>query len=52
MNDLQKVLDRVFNLLSTIPVYGDGVELMASARENLRRAYRMAGQEQEDGADG
>ena len=52
MTELQKELDRAFRLLAAIPVAGDSVELMASARESLRRAYRLAGQEQEGGADG
>lgn len=51
MTGLQKELDRAFRLLAAIPVAGDGVELMASARESLRRAYQLAGQGQED-ADG
>lgn len=51
MTDLQKELDRAFRLLAAIPVAGDGVELMVSARECLRRAYRLAGGKQE-AADG
>lgn len=48
MTDMQKELDRAFRLLAAIPVSGDCVELMASAKESLRTAYRMAGKEQED----
>ena len=34
MTDLQKELDRAFACLSAIPVSGDGVEIMAAAREH------------------
>lgn len=48
MTDLQKELDRAFRLLSSIPVAGDGVEMMAAAKERLRKAYQLAGGKQED----
>ena len=35
-NDVQQELDRAFTLLAAIPVSGDGVELMAGAKERLR----------------
>ncbi len=44
MNELQKELDQVFRMVSSVPVSGDGVEIMAAAREGLRRAYRLAGE--------
>lgn len=52
MNEVQKELDRAFRLLSGIAVSGDGVELMAAARESLRKAYKLAVPEKEDDADG
>ncbi len=42
MTDLQKELDRAFACLSAIPVSGDGVEIMAAAREHLRKAFQLA----------
>lgn len=48
MNNLQETLDKAFQALSAIPVAGDSVELMASAKESLRAAYRLAGAERED----
>ncbi len=43
MTDLQKEIDQAFKLLSAIPVSGDAVDLMFSARSSLRSAYQMAG---------
>lgn len=48
MTELQKELDRAFNGLAVIPVRGDHVEVMASVREHLRRAFALAG-EKDDG---
>ena len=48
MTELQKGLDRAFNGLAVIPVRGDNVEVMASVREHLRRAFELAG-EKDDG---
>lgn len=45
MNALQKELERTFQAVSAIAVAGDGVERMAVARDSLRRAYQMAGQQ-------
>lgn len=45
MNELQKELDSAYSLLAVIPVSGDHVEVMAAAREHLRRAYKIAAQE-------
>ena len=44
MTDIQKELDFAFSLISAIPVKGDSVEVMASAKEHLRQAYRIAGE--------
>lgn len=44
MNELQRELDQVFRMIASVPVSGDGVEIMAAAREGLRRAYRLAGE--------
>lgn len=48
MNEPQKVLDRAFKTLAAIPVCGDYVDLMAMVREDLRMAYQMAGEGQEE----
>lgn len=45
--ELQKELDTAFNLLSAIPVNGDGVDIMFSAKEHLRLAYKIAADESE-----
>ncbi len=42
MNEVQKALDAAFQALDVIPVSGQGVELMATARASLRAAYRLA----------
>lgn len=44
---IRRELDRAFALLSAIPVSGDGVELMAGAKERLRAAYKLAGEAEE-----
>lgn len=49
MNDLQKLINTAFDLISTIPVRQDSVEVMAAAKDNLRQAYKMAETEDEDG---
>lgn len=42
MNELQKELDSVWNLLAGIPVKGDAVDIMAAVRGGLRRAFKLA----------
>lgn len=42
MNEIQKELDQAYRLLATLPVRGDNVEIMASIRQQLRRAYALA----------
>lgn len=48
MTELQKEIDQAFACISAIPVSGDGVEIMAAAREHLREAFRLAQPEKED----
>ena len=45
MNDLQKEINDAYIALAAIPVSGDHVEIMAAAREHLRRAYKLAAPE-------
>lgn len=39
MNEILKELDSVFKMISTIPVSGDSVEVMAAAKNELRKVY-------------
>lgn len=48
MSELEKEIDQAFACLSTIPVSGDNVEIMAAAREHLRRAFKLAQPEKEE----
>lgn len=47
MTDLQKEIEKAFQVISAIPVSGDMVEVMALAREHLRKAFDMAGGKKE-----
>lgn len=47
MTEIQKELDQAWRMLSGIPVSGDGVDLMAEARERLRQAYQLAEETEE-----
>jgi len=49
MNEFQKELDAAFKILSAMPVIGDNVEMMATAKEHLRKAYKLAESEVENG---
>jgi prefoldin subunit 5 len=40
MTELQQKLETVFKLVSSIPVTGDSVDVMAAAREQLRGVYK------------
>lgn len=42
MNKLQMELEAVYRLLNAIPVKGDEVDIMAGARNSLRKAFRLA----------
>ena len=42
MNELQKTINEAFEYISAIPVSGDAVEVMAAAKDALRRAYKLA----------
>ncbi len=44
MNELQKTLDEAFRLFGAIAVSGESVDVMAAARDRLRRAYQQAGE--------
>lgn len=42
MNELKKNLKEAFDLLATIPVQGNNVDIMHAARVKLRIAYQLA----------
>lgn len=42
MNEVQKNINEAFEYMRAIPVTGDAVELMAAAKDALRRAYKLA----------
>ena len=42
MDELQKTINEAFSYISAIPVTGDSVELMAAAKDALRRAYKLS----------
>lgn len=39
MDEIMKELDAVFRLISSVPVTGESVDIMAAARSKLRKAY-------------
>ena len=45
MTELQEEINNVYTAIAVIPVSGDHVEVMAAAREHLRRAYKLAASE-------
>lgn len=49
MKELAIEINEAYKLLAAIPVMGDNVEVMASVRERLRRAYNMAVEHAETG---
>lgn len=53
MTELQKKLDNAYQMLGKLPVTGDAVDVMFFARQELREAYKLAGDpESEATADG
>lgn len=46
---IKNLLENAYNLISTIPVTGDGVERMAVARQKLRQAFQLLDKEESDG---
>lgn len=42
MNEIMKNLQEAFDMLSTIPVQGQNVDVMYNARVKLRVAYKIA----------
>lgn len=42
MDEIMEKINNAFKLISSIPVQGDFVEIMASAKENLRAAFQLA----------
>ena len=52
MKELREEVKQAYELLCAVFVRGDDVEAMAGAKECLRRAYRLAGENREDSTDG
>lgn len=52
MNEVQKTINEAFEYVQAIPVTGDSVELMAAAKDALRRAYALAEDKPEEPAAG
>lgn len=53
MTGVQNELERAMQILSAIPVSGDGVDFMAAAKQCLRRAVELCkSAPQEDGRNG
>lgn len=50
--EVKENIEKAYNLISTICVSGDNVERMAMAREYMRKAYQLAGQETKEEDDG
>ena len=48
MSELQNEINAAYNALALIPVAGRYVEVMAEARESLRRAYQLTELKQEE----
>ena len=42
MEDIKRELEEAYKMLSAIAVSGESVDVMAMAREHLRRAYKLA----------
>lgn len=47
MEELKKELNAVYDLMKTIPVRGDLVEVMAEARRHMRQAYKLTETQEE-----
>lgn len=43
MNDIQQKINEAHRMISTIPVSGDAVDMMAGARIMLKDAFKLAG---------
>jgi hypothetical protein len=46
--DIKKSLDKVFSLISTIPVSGDNVEVMCLAKQELKTIYKELSSAEKD----
>ena len=42
MKELANEINEAYKLLAAIPVMGDNVEVMAGAKDHLRKAYKLA----------
>ena len=49
MDELLKRLETAYRMISYIPVSGDAVDMMATARSNLRKVYAELKEKQAEG---
>ena len=47
MKKIKQHLEEAFQLVSSVPVKGDAVDVMAAVRVNLRTAYRLLEEKEE-----
>ena len=47
MKEIKQYLEEAFQLVSSIPVKGDSVDVMAVVRANLKNAYRLLDEKKE-----
>lgn len=43
MNEIQKIIEEAYRMISTVAVSGNSVDVMAGARIKLRDAFKLAG---------
>lgn len=52
MNGIQEELKKAFEMLNLIFVNGDGVDILASAKLHIKKAFDLASNEGEETSDG
>ena len=53
MTEIRKELDEAYKLISVVQVSGDAVDIIATVRARLRKAYELAAEpETEEAGDG
>ena len=51
MTEIQKEIDEAYKLISVVQVSGEAVDIIATVRARLRRAYELAAAPEEQEAD-
>ena len=52
MTEIRKELDEAYKLISVVQVSGDAVDIIATVRAHLRKAYELAAPEEQEAGDG